>query len=71
MVINKPLTLTGPDPDVGQAVIDALGMPPAPTIHILSSEVTITLLTIENGLQSGIQIGSAFLQNLTDIVITG
>lgn len=71
LVINKPLTLTGPDPDVGQAVIDASGMPPAPTIHILSSEVTITLLTIENGLQSGIQIGSAFLQNLTDIVITG
>lgn len=70
LVINKPLTLTGPDPAVGVAIVDAAGMAAVPTIQILTNDVTVTLLTLENGPLHGIQAGHAAFPNLTNIVIT-
>ncbi|MDZ4043750.1 MAG: DUF1565 domain-containing protein [Eubacteriales bacterium] len=70
LVINKPLTLTGPDPAVGVAIVDAAGMAAVPTIQILADDVTITLPTLENGPLHGIQAGNTAFPNLTNIVIT-
>ncbi|MBE0465630.1 MAG: right-handed parallel beta-helix repeat-containing protein [Candidatus Desulforudis sp.] len=70
LIIDKPLTLTGPDPAVGVAIVDAAGMAAVPTIHILAGDVTVNRLTIENGPLHGIRAGSAAFPNLTNIVIT-
>lgn len=69
LVIDKPLTLSGPDPLTGEAVIDSAGMANVPTIHILASDVTVTGLTIKNGPLHGIQVGSVDFTNLTNINI--
>lgn len=69
LVIYKPLTLTGPEPEDGEAIIDASGMPLAPTINITSSDVTVKLLTIQNGPTQGILVGSSSFPNLTGVVI--
>lgn len=70
LVIDKPLTLSGPDPAIGEAVVDAAGMAAVPTIHIIASDVTVTRLTIQNGTLHGIVAGSADWPDLTNIVIT-
>jgi len=69
LVVDKPLTLIGPDPALGDAVVDSGGMAAVPTIHILSGNVTITRLTLQNGPLHGIQAGSAAFPNLSNIII--
>ncbi len=70
LLINKPLTLQGPPPGVGIAIIDAGGLPSLPTILILSEKVSVIGLTIQNGPLHGIQVGDESTLGLTDIVIT-
>lgn len=68
ITINKPLTLQ-PEPGA-TATIDAAGLDPSlPTVLILSSDVTIRDLIIQNGPFHGIQVGSASATNLTNISI--
>lgn len=69
IIIDKPLTLQGPVSG-GTATLDALGLSSIPVIHILSDNVTVKRLTVTNGPLHGIQVGSAALVNLTNIVIT-
>lgn len=69
LVIGKPLTLTGPDPGQGEAVIDAAGMAVLPTIWILSSDVTVRRLTLQNGPGPGIRAGSASFPGLSGVLI--
>lgn len=70
LVIDKPLTLAGPAPSAGEAIIDAAGLAAgAATIHILAGEVTIENLTVQNGPGPGIRAGDASTPGLTDIVI--
>ncbi|HHY13121.1 MAG TPA: hypothetical protein GX526_00545, partial [Thermoanaerobacterales bacterium] len=58
LIIDKPLTLLGPEIDDGIAIIDGSGLTDAPTIHISSSNITIDKLTIQNGPTHGIFVGS-------------
>lgn len=69
LVIDKALTLAGPDPAIGEAIIDSAGMAVAPTILITSSQVTVKLLTLQKGPGRGIQIGTTGSFNLEDIII--
>ena len=70
LVINKPLTLSGPAPALGEAVIDATGLTAGePTIYILSSDVTVENLTLQNGPGQGIRAGNASFPGLTGIII--
>ena len=68
ITIDKPLTL---QPEPGATVtIDATGLDSSlPTVLILSSDVTIRDLTIQNGPFHGIQAGNASATNLTNISI--
>ncbi len=68
IIIDKPLTLQGPS--VGTAIIDATDLSVSPTIRILSSDVTIRRLTIQNGPSHGIQVGNADATNLTNVIIS-
>ncbi len=70
LVIDKPLTLSGPDPGTGVAVIDAAGLTSGePTIHILASDVIVENLTLQSGPGPGIRVGNATFTNLTGIII--
>ena len=69
LVINKALTLAGPDPSMGEAIVDAAGAAAAPTLLITSSQVTVKLLTLQKGPGRGIQIGATGFFNLEDIII--
>ncbi len=70
LVIDKPLTLSGPAPSMGVAIIDAAGLTAnVATIHILADNVIIENLTLQNGPGQGIRAGSAAFPNLTGIVI--
>ena len=70
LVIDKPLVLSGPAPSSGEAVIDASGlMVGEATIHILSGNVTVENLTLQNGPGQGIRAGSAAFPGLTGITI--
>jgi len=70
LIIDKPLTLLGPEIDDGIAIIDGSGLTDAPTIHISSSNITIDKLTIQNGPTHGIFVGSDTALDLHDIVIS-
>ena len=63
LVINKALTLTGPDPSMGEAIVDAAGAAAAPTLLITSSQVTVKLLTLQKGPGRGIQIDDRLFQS--------
>ncbi len=70
LVIDKPLTLAGPDPASGEAVIDAAGLVSGEaTIHILASDVIVENFTLQNGPGQGIRAGNATFTNLTGIII--
>ncbi len=69
LVIDKPLTLEGPDPSVGEAIVDAAGLAVAPTLLITSSQVTVRRMTFQNGPGQGIRVGTAAAPNLQDVVI--
>lgn len=69
IIIDKPLTLQGPFTG-GSAVIDATGLVAAPTIEILSSDVSVKNLTIQNGQLHGIQVGSVASADLIRITIS-
>ncbi|NLY61524.1 MAG: hypothetical protein GX054_08495 [Clostridiales bacterium] len=68
ITIDKPLTLR---PEQGANVtIDGTGLAQGvPVISILSSNVTIRDLIIQNGPFHGIQVGNASATNLSDILI--
>lgn len=68
-IIGKPITLTGPEPDQGEVIIDAAGLATVPTVWIQASNVTVRRLTIRNGPGRGIQVGSSEHLNLTDVTI--
>ena len=67
LIINKSLTLQGPT--AGEAIIDASGLLDIPTIQILSDNVTIKDLIIQNGPLHGIQAGDVSYPDLTKITI--
>lgn len=69
LLIDKPLTLLGPDPAAGEAVVDAAGMASAPTLLVTSSQVTVKLITFQNGPAQGIRVGTAAFPNLADVLI--
>lgn len=69
LVINKPLTLAGPDPSAGEAIVDAAGMAATPTLLITSGEVTVILLTFQNGPGQGIRVGTAGFPDLEEVLI--
>lgn len=69
LIIDKPLTLAGPAPHEGNAIIDGSGLANVSTIQILSSQVIVKDLTIQNGPLHGIQAGSDASPNLTEISI--
>jgi hypothetical protein len=70
LLIDKPLTLSGPAPSLGEAIIDAAGLTPGePTIQILASNVLVENLTLQNGPGQGIRAGSAAFPGLTAITI--
>ncbi|NMA55357.1 MAG: hypothetical protein GX952_05430 [Firmicutes bacterium] len=58
IVIDKALTLTGPDPGLGEAIIDAAGLPAVPTVWIQADDVTVRRLTVRNGAGQAIVVGS-------------
>ncbi|MFA5535849.1 MAG: right-handed parallel beta-helix repeat-containing protein [Bacillota bacterium] len=70
LLINKPLTLQGPPIGLGSATIDATGLANIPTIQILSSDVVIQRLTLQNGPSHGLEAGSSIFPNLSNIVIS-
>ena len=70
LIIDKPLTLLGPEIEDGIAIVDGSGLEDVPTIHILSDNVTIDKLTIQNGPTHGILVGSDTATDLQDIVIS-
>ncbi|MDI9456557.1 MAG: right-handed parallel beta-helix repeat-containing protein [Bacillota bacterium] len=69
LVINKPLILKGPDPAVGEAIVDATGLEAVPTLLITSSEVTVKFMVFQNGPSRGICIGTTTFPNLESVVI--
>jgi nitrous oxidase accessory protein NosD len=70
LIINKPLTLSGPTPGIGEAVIDAAGLTAGePTIHVLADNVTVENLTLQNGPGQGIRAGNASFPGLTGVII--
>ncbi|MDR9757301.1 MAG: right-handed parallel beta-helix repeat-containing protein [Thermoanaerobacterales bacterium] len=69
LVIDKPLTLQGPPPSIGVAIVDAAGLAAVPTLQILSSQVTIRFMTFRNGPHRGILVGSTDFSDLEDILI--
>ncbi|NMB40845.1 MAG: hypothetical protein GX996_02790 [Firmicutes bacterium] len=70
LIIDKPLTLSGPVPSAGEAIVDAAGLLAGePTIHILSSDVIVENLTVQNGPGEGIRAGSIAFPGLTNITI--
>ncbi len=69
LVINKPLTLEGPTPAAGEAIVDAAGLAVTPTLLITSSQVTVRLLTFRNGPGQGIRVGTASEPNLQEVLI--
>ncbi len=69
LLIDKPLTLTGPDPSVGAATVDAAGLAAEPTLLITSDQVIIRSLTFQNGPGPGIRIGTASFPNLQEVLI--
>lgn len=71
LVIDKPLTLEGPSPGAGTAVVDAAGMAAAPTLLITSSRVTVRSMTFQNGPGQGIRVGSEDHPNLEEVLIEG
>ena len=71
LVIDKPLTLEGPSPGAGTAVVDAAGMAAAPTLLITSSLVTVRWMIFQNGPGQGIRVGSADHPNLEEVLIEG
>ncbi len=70
LIIDKPLTLQGPLPGIGIAIIDAAGLANVPTIQILSNDVIVRRLTIQDGPLHGIAAGSAAFPNLSNITIS-
>ncbi|NMA94444.1 MAG: hypothetical protein GX974_00210 [Clostridiales bacterium] len=70
LVIDKALILQGPSPGGGAAIIDATGLNNISAIQILSDDVTVSRLTIQNGSLHGIQAGNASYPNLSDITIS-
>jgi parallel beta-helix repeat protein len=64
--INKPLTLQGTD----IVIIDGEGLEEKPMVHILSNDVILQNLIIQNGPLFGIQIADSATPELTGIVIT-
>lgn len=70
LVIDKGLILQGPSPGEGTATIDASGLDNIPVIQILSDNVTVRRLTIENGPLHGIQVGDSSNPNLSNIRIS-
>ncbi len=69
LVIDKPLTLQGPDPSLGIAIVDASGVPSGSTLTITSSQVTVRSMTFRNGPGPGIRGGTPQFPNLQDILI--
>lgn len=69
LLIDKPLTLVGPDPAMGEAVVDAAGMAALPTLLVTSSQVTVRLITFQNGPGQGIRVGTAAYPNLEEVLI--
>ncbi len=69
LVIDKPLTLAGPDPSMGVAIVDAAGLTTDPTLLITSSQVTVRLITFQNGAGQGIRVGMAAFPNLEEVLI--
>lgn len=71
LVIDKPLTLEGPAPGMGAAVVDSAGMAAAPTLLITSGQVTVRRMTFQNGPGQGVRIGTAAFPNLENVLIEG
>ena len=70
LIIDKPLTLSGPIPPAGEAIIDASGLTVGEaTIHILAQDVIIENLTLQNGPGQGIRVGDTGFPNLTGVII--
>ncbi len=69
LVIDKPLTLVGPDPAMGEASVDAAGMGSGPTLLITSSQVTVRSMTFQNGPGQGIRIGTAAFPSLEEVLV--
>ncbi|HHU76314.1 MAG TPA: DUF1565 domain-containing protein [Firmicutes bacterium] len=70
IIIDKPLTLSGPTPPLGEAIIDASGLiADTATIHILANDVVVENLTLQNGPGQGIRAGDTTFTNLTGIII--
>jgi len=61
--INKPLTLQGTD----IVIIDGEGLEEKPMVHILSNDVILQNLIIQNGPLFGIQIAILPHQNLPEL----
>ncbi len=69
LVINKPLTLEGPLPSTGVAIVDSTGMAANATLQILSSQVTVRFMTFQNGPARGILVGHPSFPDLEDVLI--
>lgn len=69
LVIDKPLTLEGPDPSAGEAIVDPAGLAVAPTLLIISGQVTVRRMTFRNGPGQGIRVGTAAAVNLQGVLI--
>lgn len=70
LIIDKPLTLAGPTPSAGEAIIDAGGLIAGEaTIHVLADDVIIENLVLQNGPGQGIRAGNAAFPDLTGIII--
>ena len=69
LTIVKPITLSGPDPGQGEAIINAAGLPTRPTVWIQASQVTVRQFTIEDGPGQAVVVGSNDHLNLTAVTI--
>ncbi len=69
LLIDKPLTLEGPDPEAGEAIVDAIGLAAAPTLLITSGQVTVRRITFRNGPGQGIRVGTVAAPNLQGVLI--
>ena len=69
LLIDKPLTLEGPPPETGEAVVDASGAAAGSTLLITSSQVAVRLITFQNGPGEGIRVGTPAFPNLEGVLI--
>lgn len=69
LVIDKQLTLQGPDPAQGIAMVDAASFPSGSTLTITSSQVTVRLISFKDGPGPGIRGGTPQFPDLEDILI--